>query len=183
MPVFKKITKYLSKLRRKKKKEEKKATTSEKEPVEKQREPDEEENDDYRSSYARRSTAAGRRSSFGKVSGDALKREVTPDTLPIYQTIGWEAKRCLNKGYDISAWHIDCTTNTKNWLNIFSFGDGEPKMSAVSGGVGVRETFGIFEMSQNWQTDGWIGTLGANMTTAYGLLSYLFKCAYLTDDK
>lgn len=187
MPVFKKITKFLNRLRRKKR-EEVKPQFDAKEHVVKwekhaQEEDENNENDDGRYSDARRSTKQ-RRSSFRSVPDkpEAPKSDSSYDSTLMYRTIGWEAKKCLTKGYDIGAWHLDCTTTSNNWLNIFSFGDGEPKMRGVTGGVGVRETFGKFELSQSWQTDGWIATIGASSETAYGLISSLFKFAYVNDD-
>lgn len=194
MPVFKKITKFLNKLRRRKRREEQKAQFDKKEHVEKsqsqhaQKEDDnnndDNDNDNGGDSGKRRSTHQ-RRSSFRAVSdkAEAPTTESSFDGTIMYRTIGWEAKKCLKKGYDIGAWHLDCTTTSNNWLNMFSFGDGQPKMSSVTGGVGIRETFGMFELSQSWQTDGWIGTMGTSTDTAYGLISSLFKFAYVNNDK
>lgn len=103
--------------------------------------------------------------------------------LPPYSYIGREAKKLLNKYWNYAPWHIDCLTKCFDWLDIFSYGDGERKMREVTGGIGLRESFNYFEFSQNWQTDAWVGTAGLNVDTGIAILSSLLQVAYVTKNK
>lgn len=103
--------------------------------------------------------------------------------LPPYSYIGREAKKLLNKYWNYAPWHIDCLTKCIDWLDIFSYADGEHNLGKVTGGVGLRQSFNYFEFSQNWQTDAWVGTAGLNVDTGLALLSSLFQIAYITKDK
>lgn len=103
--------------------------------------------------------------------------------LPPYSYIGREAKKLLNKYWNYAPWHIDCLTKCFDWLDIFSYGDGERKLRSVTGGVGLRESFNYFEFSQNWQTDAWVGTAGLHVDTGIAILSSLLQVAYVTKNK
>lgn len=105
------------------------------------------------------------------------------DGMPTFSGLGWLARKCLKNGYDLNGWRINCSTNCRQWLNIFSFGEGERNMRSVTGVVGFRESTEIFEMSQSWQTDGWVSTTCVDVDTAVGVLTSLLKCAYFTKEK
>lgn len=161
MTIFKAITNFLNKLRRKKKQEQQK----------KEGQPDPKGND------------GGRRSTVITDSFRGASIFSSYDTMPTYYNIGWLAKKCLNKYYNIGAWRLNCTStefNNINWLSMFSFGDVSQKFEQATGGIGVRETFDIFELSQSWQTDAWVSTMGCIYESAVGILSTLLKTAYVT---
>lgn len=166
MPFFKKITNFLNKIRRKKKQEEQKKDGS--------AEPDSRGND------------GGRRSTVITDSFKGASIFSSYDTMPTYYNIGWLAKKCLHKYYHYGAWHLNCTStefNDINWLSMFSFGDVGQKFEYATGGIGVRETFDIFELSQSWQTDAFVSTIGCIYESTVGILSSLLKGAYVTDNE
>lgn len=116
------------------------------------------------------------------------KKRKTPyrqldDGMSTFSGLGWLARKCLKNGYELNGWRTNCSTNCKPWLNMFSFGEGERNMKSITGVVGFRESTEIFELSQSWQTDGWVSTNCVDVETDIGVLTSLLKCAYLTKEK
>lgn len=105
------------------------------------------------------------------------------DGMPTFSDLGWLAKKCLKFGYELNGWRTSCSTRSRKWLNMFTFGEGERKMKSVTGGVSFRESTEIFDMTQSWQTEGWVSTNSINIETVIGVLTSMLKCAYLTKEK
>lgn len=167
MTIFKKMTNILNNIRRKKQQEEERQTGGR-----------EKENFENRGNDYGARTATMVQDSFRSASIFS-----SYNTMPSYYNIGWFAKKCLYKYYNIGAFHLNCTSNEFgdiDWLSMFSFGDVSQKLDKVTGGIGVREAFDIFELSQSWQTDAWVSTIGCIYDSAIGILSSLLKGAYVT---
>ncbi|XP_064541972.1 voltage-dependent anion-selective channel-like [Drosophila montana] len=98
--------------------------------------------------------------------------------MPTFFHIGGWAKQCLVSGYEFGAWHFDCSTGAGDNIGLYSFGAGRPEFKDVSGGVGIREKVGIFNMSQGWQSGGILGTLGLRSPLVDGVANAMLRGIY-----
>lgn len=98
--------------------------------------------------------------------------------MPTFFHIGGLAKQCLVAGYEFGAWHIDCSTSIGDNIGLYSYGAGRPEYNNVSGGVGIREKVGIFNMSQGWQSEGIMGTLGLRTPLVEGVANAMLRGIY-----
>ncbi|KAH8376615.1 hypothetical protein KR093_000410 [Drosophila rubida] len=97
--------------------------------------------------------------------------------MPTFFTMGLLAKECLIRGYEIGIWHIECTSKSDNF-NTYSIGEAHPDLSHVSGGIGIREKFGAFNLTQAWQTNGYLGMIGASTEALEANIYSVFKGFY-----
>ncbi|EDW64755.1 voltage-dependent anion-selective channel [Drosophila virilis] len=109
---------------------------------------------------------------------ETIPPQPSENEMPTFFHIGGLAKQCLVAGYEFGAWHIDCSTNIGDNIGLYSYGAGRPEFNDVSGGVGIREKVGIFNMSQGWQSDGIMGTLGLRAPLVEGVANAMLRGIY-----
>ncbi|KAL7741374.1 hypothetical protein ACLKA6_013814 [Drosophila palustris] len=90
--------------------------------------------------------------------------------MPSFRYVGSMAKQCLYRGYDVGIWHFECTTQSDK-ISVYSIGEANPDLKHVTGGVGIREKFGALNLTQAWQSNGYLGMIGA-CTQAFGAFVY-----------
>ncbi|EDV98927.1 uncharacterized protein LOC6567102 [Drosophila grimshawi] len=116
-------------------------------------------------------------------NGSDIQEEIIrPDPfagrMPTFFHIGGLATACLTIGYNIGAWHIDCTSKASDVCTLYNYGTARPDSKTISGGVGIRERIGMLNMTQVWQTEGILGTLGISTEDGDGRLNAMLRVAY-----
>ncbi|BFF94948.1 voltage-dependent anion-selective channel-like [Drosophila madeirensis] len=105
--------------------------------------------------------------------------------MPTYFHVGGWAKDCLTSGYKFGVWHLRCSTKLDNDVVVSSFGEGNPHLTSVFGGLEVFKQFDNYHTSLAWLTSNELqGELGVRAELAGGIANSLLGTTLsMTDER
>ncbi|EDW25518.1 GL26381 [Drosophila persimilis] len=122
-----------------------------------------------------------------KVKDDVeiLPVPVPEGEMPTYFHVGGAAKECLIRGYKFGVWHLRCSSKMDNGVVLSSFGEGNPLLTSVFGGLEVFKEFENSHTSLTWVTSSneFRGELGVRGLVAGGIAHSILRSALSMTDE
>ncbi|XP_022222193.2 voltage-dependent anion-selective channel-like [Drosophila obscura] len=104
--------------------------------------------------------------------------------MPSYFHVGGWAKDCLIRGYKSGVWQLRCSSKTENDMALSSFGEGNPDLTSVLGGLDAFKQFENCHTSLTWiSSNEWQGELGVRGEVAGGIAHSILRSTLpMTDE-